>query len=180
MNKVQRNLYFLCSSEACNPLLYPQVLEEQPNFIREDPSWPNKEILRSELMGEACGIHTDSSGKVFVFHRGSNVWDERSFDFKNIFQNQTQVSFPRFFFSLLLFTFQTASSLVAHYTIQNRGTHRLRRECKGASCMGAGERVLTHVNIRTEQSCAPLRSAFEVKLRLRIAECPAEPHRQEC
>ncbi|XP_003747037.1 peptidylglycine alpha-amidating monooxygenase [Galendromus occidentalis] len=67
------------------------VLEEQPNFIREDPSWPNKEILRSELMGEACGIHTDSSGKVFVFHRGSNIWDERSFDFKNIFQNQTQI-----------------------------------------------------------------------------------------
>lgn len=69
-----------------------QVLEDQPNFIREDPSWPNAEILRSELLGEVCGVHVDSMGKVFVFHRGSNVWDPRSFDYKNVFQNQTQVS----------------------------------------------------------------------------------------
>ncbi|XP_022662035.1 peptidyl-glycine alpha-amidating monooxygenase-like [Varroa destructor] len=67
------------------------VLEDQPNFIREDPSWPNAEILRSELLGEVCGVHVDSMGKVFVFHRGSNVWDPRSFDYKNVFQNQTQI-----------------------------------------------------------------------------------------
>lgn len=39
-------------------------------------------------IGQVGGVATDNKGGVYVFHRGNRVWDGRSFNFNNVFQQQ--------------------------------------------------------------------------------------------
>lgn len=39
-------------------------------------SWPDPNLK----FGQIAAVHVDQHGQVFIFHRGSHVWDAQSFD----------------------------------------------------------------------------------------------------
>ncbi|KAJ8304293.1 hypothetical protein KUTeg_017876 [Tegillarca granosa] len=54
----------------------------QPRLVSDGPS------AASMPLGQIGGLATDKAGQVYVFHRGSRIWNGRSFSMNNIFQQQ--------------------------------------------------------------------------------------------
>jgi len=51
-----------------------------------DSKWPQDKTV----MGQVGGVATDSSGNVYVFHRGNRTWNAWSFDNDNNFQKKNE------------------------------------------------------------------------------------------
>jgi len=61
---------------------------EESNQADDEPVsvsvWPPEQLP----FGQIVGLAVDAAGNVHVFHRGSRVWDEDSFDDKNVFKHE--------------------------------------------------------------------------------------------
>ncbi|XP_076444227.1 peptidyl-glycine alpha-amidating monooxygenase B-like isoform X1 [Babylonia areolata] len=61
-----------------------QPVEPIPGKLVFQSDWPSQQME----LGQVGGVATDSKGNVYIFHRGSRVWDRDSFDFDDNFQHQ--------------------------------------------------------------------------------------------
>lgn len=59
--------------------------------LKEAHSWYNPPD--SVEINQIAGITTDSQGNIAVFHRGTNGWDESSFDSNNVYVNQQECEY---------------------------------------------------------------------------------------
>ncbi|XP_028178787.1 peptidyl-alpha-hydroxyglycine alpha-amidating lyase 1 [Ostrinia furnacalis] len=56
-----------------------QRLEHTPKWVKD---WPDPSVQ----MGQVSGLALDTDGHLLVFHRDNNVWDERTFTPRNVYQ----------------------------------------------------------------------------------------------
>ncbi|KAJ7365747.1 hypothetical protein OS493_002463 [Desmophyllum pertusum] len=53
--------------------------------------WPSLTAVETSKLGPVTGVSLDSKGQVVVFHRGSRIWDDNTFDSSNAFRNADTV-----------------------------------------------------------------------------------------
>ncbi|XP_076444228.1 peptidyl-glycine alpha-amidating monooxygenase A-like isoform X2 [Babylonia areolata] len=63
---------------------HTEPVEPIPGKLVFQSDWPSQQME----LGQVGGVATDSKGNVYIFHRGSRVWDRDSFDFDDNFQHQ--------------------------------------------------------------------------------------------
>ncbi|KAL0901180.1 hypothetical protein ABMA27_006489 [Loxostege sticticalis] len=56
-----------------------QRLDHTPKWVK---GWPDPSIQ----MGQVSGLALDTTGRLLVFHRDTNVWDQRTFSDRNVYQ----------------------------------------------------------------------------------------------
>lgn len=64
-----------------------KATELQSPELQVVSNWPNLTALENSKLGQVTGVAVDSKGQVVVFHRGSRIWDDSTFDSSNIFRN---------------------------------------------------------------------------------------------
>lgn len=52
-------------------------------------------------MGQLGGVDTDSKGNLIIFHRGSHVWDGKSFDPNEVYNNQGEGKLSQVFWFMI-------------------------------------------------------------------------------
>lgn len=64
------------------------LLEPSPQWV---PDWPGPSVK----LGQVSGVALDGADCVLVFHRGSNVWDENTFNRKNVYNGIGEEPIPQ-------------------------------------------------------------------------------------